>query len=158
MRRGEAQRTMPLEALYLDYKKQSREAGEWVEAIVVPHRPTAGVFQVASYKNSKRNEQDISAVCAAIAVTTERGVVTQCRIAFGGMAGTPKRAALAEHVLTDKAWSETTVRAAMEALGTDYSPMTDMRSSAAYRMQVAQNHLLRFWLESQGETDAVRVF
>ena len=158
LRRGEAQRTMPLEALYLDYKKQSREAGEWVEAIVVPHRPTAGVFQVASYKNSKRNEQDISAVCAAIAVTTERGVVTQCRIAFGGMAGTPKRAALAEHVLTDKAWSEITVRAAVEALGTDYSPMTDMRSSAAYRMQVAQNHLLRFWLESQGETDAVRVF
>ena len=158
LRRGEKQRTMPLEALYLDYKKQSREMGEWVEAIVVPHRSTAGVFQVASYKNSKRNEQDISAVCAAIAVTTERGVVTQCRIAFGGMAGTPKRAALAEQALTDKAWSETTVRAAMEALRKDYSPMTDMRSSAAYRMQVAQNHLLRFWLESQGESDAVRVF
>ncbi len=158
LRRGEAQRTIALEALYLDYKKQSREAGEWVEAIVVPNRSTAGVFQIASYKNSKRNEQDISAVCAAIAVTTERGVVMQCRIAFGGMAGTPMRAALAEQALTDKAWSETTVRAAMEALSKDYSPMTDMRASAAYRMQVAQNHLLRFWLESQGETDAVRVF
>jgi len=158
LRRGEAQRAIPLESLYLDYKKQSREAGEWVEAIIVPRRSTAGLLQVASYKNSKRNEQDISAVCAAIAVTTERGVVTQCRIAFGGMAGTPKRAALAEQALVGKAWSEKTVRAAMEALSKDYSPMTDMRSSAAYRMQVAQNHLLRFWLESQGDAEAMRVF
>ena len=161
LRRGNSQRTIPLEALYLDYKKQSRAVGEWVEAIIVPARATSGDFHVATYKNSKRNEQDISAVCAAIAVMTERGVVTQCRIAFGGMAGTPKRAALAEQALLGKAWNETTVRGAMEALGTDYSPMTDMRSSAAYRMQVAQNHLLRFWLESearQGETQAVRVF
>ncbi len=158
LRRGERQRTIPLESLYLDYKKQSREAGEWVEAIVMPRRSTAGVFQIASYKNSKRNEQDISAVCAAIAVTTERGVVSQCRIAFGGMAGTSKRAALTEQTLTGKAWSETTVRAAMEALSKDYSPISDMRSSAAYRMQVAQNLLLRFWLESQGEPQAVRLF
>ena len=158
LHRGEAQRTIPLEALYLDYKKQSREAGEWVEAIIVPKRSTSGTFHVASYKNSKRNEQDISAVCAAIAVTTERGVVTRCRIAFGGMAGTPRRAALAEQALVGKAWSEAGVRSAMEALNTDYSPMTDMRSSAGYRMQVAQNHLFRFWLESQGKSDAVRVF
>ncbi len=158
LRRGEKQRTIPLESLYLDYKKQAREAGEWVEAIFVPKRTTTGVFQVASYKNSKRNEQDISAVCAAIAVTTERSVVTQCRIAFGGMAGTPQRAKRAEQALIGKAWNEATVRAAMEALAHDYSPMTDMRSSAAYRMQVAQNHLLRFWLESQGAIDAVRVF
>jgi xanthine dehydrogenase small subunit len=80
LRRGEAQRTVPLEALYVDYKKQSREAGEWVEAILVPKRSTAGVIQVASYKNSKRNEQDISAVCAAITVTTERSHTMQNRL------------------------------------------------------------------------------
>ena len=158
LHRGEAQRAIPLESLYLDYKKQAREAGEWVEAIIVPKRSTAEVFQVASYKNSKRNEQDISAVCAAIALTTERGVVTQCRIAFGGMAGTPKRAAQAEQALIGKTWSEAAVRTAMAALHKDYSPMSDMRSSAAYRMQVAQNHLMRFWLESQGAAQAVRVF
>ena len=162
LRRGERQRTIALEALYLDYRKQSRETGEWVEAIVVPKRSTNGVFRVASYKNSKRNEQDISAVCAAIAVTTELDVVMHCRIAFGGMAGTPKRATLAEQALTGKAWSEVTVRAAMDILSEDYSPMSDMRSSAGYRMQVAQNHLLRFWLESQAKSqdtaDALRVF
>ncbi len=161
LRRGDTQRTIPLEALYLDYKKQSRARGEWVEAIIVPRRPTSSAttaFHLASYKNSKRNEQDISAVCAAIAVTINGGVVTQCRIAFGGMAGTSKRATLAEEALVGKTWNEANVRGAMQALGQDFSPMSDMRSSARYRMQVAENHLLRFWLETQDDTEAVRVF
>lgn len=158
LRRGEAQRTIALEALYIDYKKQSRAAGEWVEAIIVPNRSGQGALQIASYKNSKRNEQDISAVFAAFAIRLDRGVVTHCRIAYGGMAGTPKRATHAENALLDKGWSEASVRAAMEVLKQDYSPMTDMRATATYRMQVAQNLLLRFWLETSGEAVAVRVF
>ena len=158
LRRGDRERSIAIEALYLDYKKQSREPGEWVEAIVVPRRSLEGVFQIASYKNSKRNEQDISAVCAAINVTTDRGVVTACRIAFGGMAGTVKRALFTERALIGKAWSEPTVRAAMQAIALDYTPMSDMRASAEYRLQVAQNHVLRFWLATQGETHEVSVF
>ncbi len=158
LRHGEAHRTILLESLYLDYKKQSREIGEWVEAIIVPSRPTHGTLQIAAYKNSKRNEQDISAVFAAFAIESDRGVVKRCRIAFGGMAGTPKRAANAENALLDQSWSETSVRAAMEALAQDYQPMTDMRASAAYRMQVAQNFLQRFWLETSGEVVETRVF
>jgi xanthine dehydrogenase small subunit len=90
----------------------------------------------------------------------ERGVVTQIRIAYGGMAGIPKRATSAESALTGKAWSEASVRAAMAALSSDFAPMSDMRASAEYRMQVAQNHLLRFWHESQGDAAhaPVRVF
>ncbi len=149
LRRGEAHRTLALEALYLDYKKQAREPGEWVQAIIVPRREP-GALQIASYKNSKRNEQDISAVCCAIAVGLERGVVAHIRIAYGGMAGIPKRAANAESALLGKAWTETSVRAAMTALSNDFAPMSDMRASSEYRMQVAQNHLLRFWFESQG--------
>ena len=161
LRRGDVQRIIALEDLYLDYKKQSREAGEWVEAIVLPSRAAQGPLQLASYKNSKRNEQDISAVFAAFAVGLDRGVVTHCRIAYGGMAGTPKRATHAENALLDTGWSEASVRAAMAALLQDYAPMTDMRASATYRMQVAQNLLLRFWLESQGMTeqqDPIRLF
>lgn len=158
LRRGEKQRTIPLEDLYLDYKKQSREPGEWVEAIAVSKRNAPGAMQIASYKNSKRNEQDISAVCAAMAIAVDRGVVSHCRIAYGGMAGTPKRAAHAEQALLGKTWSEVSVREAMDALTKDYSPMSDMRASAAYRMQVAQNHLLRFWLEGDGKSEPVRVY
>jgi xanthine dehydrogenase small subunit len=164
LRRGGQQRTIALEDLYVDYKKQSRESGEWVEAIIVPKRGeqrAAGAslaLQIASYKNSKRNEQDISAVCAAIVVGVDRGNVVHCRMAFGGMAGTPKRALRTEQALLGKAWSEATVHSAMDALTEDFSPMSDMRASAAYRMQVAQNHLLRFWFESQGEAIESRVF
>ena len=158
LRRGDRQRAIPLEDLYVDYKKQSREPGEWVETIVVPKRNAPGAMQIASYKNSKRNEQDISAVCAAMAVAVDRGVVSHCRIAYGGMAGTPKRATHVEQILLGKTWSEASVRLAMDALTKDYSPMSDMRASAAYRMQVAQNHLLRFWLEGDGKSETVRVF
>lgn len=161
LRRGEAQRTIPLEELYLDYKKQSRGVGEWVETIIVPKRSAQEVLHVAAYKNSRRNEQDISAVFAAFAIALDGGVVTRCRVAYGGMAGTPKRALHAEAALLEKSWSEASVRAAMQALREDYAPMTDMRASAAYRMQIAQNLLLRFWLELQAQATSnppVRVF
>jgi xanthine dehydrogenase small subunit len=159
LRKDRATRLIPLEALYVDYKKQSRDVGEWIEAIVVPKRIGApGILQIGFYKNSKRNEQDISAVCAAIAIGVDRGVVTHCRIAFGGMAGTPKRAFTAERVLLGKAWSEDAVRDAMTAIANDFAPLNDMRASAQYRMQVAQNHLLRFWFESQGAAHEARVF
>jgi xanthine dehydrogenase small subunit len=158
LRKATTQRTIPLETLYLEYKKQSREMGEWVEAIVIPTRHAG--LQLASYKNSKRNEQDISAVCAAIALTIERGVVLNARIAYGGMAGIPKRATRTENSLIGKQWNETTVRDAMQAMTNDFTPMSDMRASAEYRMQVAQNYLLRFWIESQNAdaTSEVRVF
>jgi xanthine dehydrogenase small subunit len=158
LRRSEAQRTIALESLYLDYKKQSREIGEWVEAILVPQRVFHNTLHIASYKNSKRNEQDISAVFAAFAVGLDLGVVSHCRIAYGGMAGTPKRAAHAENTLLGQTWSEASVRSAMATLPQDFTPMSDMRASAAYRMQIAQNLLLRFWLESSGETVEARVF
>jgi xanthine dehydrogenase small subunit len=158
LRRADAQRTIALETLYLDYKKQSREAGEWIEAIIVPHRSRQGALQIACYKNSKRNEQDISAVCAAFALGLDRGVVTHCRIAYGGMAGTPKRALIAERALLGNAWSEANVHGAMAALSEDFAPLSDMRASAEYRMQIAQNLLLRFWLESSGSEAAVKVF
>jgi xanthine dehydrogenase small subunit len=156
LRKGNLQRTIPLEALYIDYKKQSREAGEWIEKIVVAKR-TQGL-QLGFYKNSKRNEQDISAVCAAIALTLDRGVVQSARLGYGGMAGIPKRATNAENALVGKAWSETNVRSAMQAMQRDFTPMSDMRASAEYRMQIARNLLLRFWFESQGEVVEAKVF
>jgi xanthine dehydrogenase small subunit len=93
-------------------------------------------------------------------LTIERGVVLNARIAYGGMAGIPKRATRTENSLIGKQWNETTVRDAMQAMTNDFTPMSDMRASAEYRMQVAQNHLLRFWIESQNAdaTSEVRVF
>ncbi|MDN0083543.1 xanthine dehydrogenase small subunit [Crenobacter sp. SG2305] len=151
LRKGERRRELALEDLYLDYRKQDREAGEFVEAIVVPKRRTDQA--VATYKLSKRFDQDISAVCGAYALRLDNGKVADARIAYGGMAATSKRAISTEKALIGKQWSEETVRAAMEAMGEDYRPMTDMRASSDYRIKTAKNLLLRFYLESTGAAD-----
>ena len=135
-------RDLPLEDFFLDYRRQDRQPGEFVEAVSIP--TSAPALRV--YKLSKRFDQDISAVCGAFNVTMEAGKVTEARIAFGGMAGTPKRAAEAEAALIGQPWSETTIRKAMMALKSDFTPLSDMRASAAYRMQGAQNLLLRHFV------------
>jgi xanthine dehydrogenase small subunit len=77
--------------------------------------------------------------------------VKEVRLAYGGMAGIVKRAAGAEAALVGGPWSQASVDAAKAALANDFKPLTDMRASAAYRLQVAQNLLQRFWLETRAD-------
>ena len=74
----------------------------------------------------------------------------EARIAFGGMAGIPKRARHVEDALSGKEWSEATIRAARGAWEQDFSPLTDLRASAAYRLDAARNMLTRAFLEDRG--------
>ncbi|MEQ8335346.1 xanthine dehydrogenase small subunit [Nisaea sp.] len=152
LRRAEGRRRIPLEEFFIDYGKQDRAPDEFVEAVHIP-LSAAGSLN-AAYKISKRRDEDISAVCGAFSVTVEEGLVTRARLAFGGMAATPKRAAGAEAALTGQPWSEASVRAAMAALGDDFSPLSDWRASADYRSRVAANLLLRFYLETTGSQPA----
>jgi len=151
LRRGDERREMALEAFFLDYGKQNRRPGEFVEAVIAPKLEAGRIFKV--FKLSKRFDQDISAVCGAFSIAIEGGAITDVRIAFGGMAGTPKRAKACEAALIGQPWTEATTEAAMAALDTDYAPMSDMRASAAYRSLAARNMLRKVFLESQ-EPDA----
>ncbi len=146
LRRGADTRELALEDFYLDYQQTALAAGEFVERIAVPRRRRGQI--VRNYKLSKRFDQDISAVCAAFSLQLDGDTVETVRIAYGGMAATPKRARQAESVLAGKRWTETTVRDAMAALDADYTPLTDMRASAAYRREAAANLLYRFFLDS----------
>src|SRR5207342_2653434 len=114
LRAGEQTRMLPLDEFYLAYQKTALAAGEFVERVVVP-RAAAGAL-VRSYKVSKRFDQDISAVCGAYSIVVVDGTVTAARIAYGGVAATPKRARLCERALVGKPWTEDTVRSAMDAL------------------------------------------
>ena len=147
LRRGERRRVLPLGAFYVDYMKNRLEPGEFVEAIELPC--PAAATQVRAYKLSKRFDCDISAVCAGLAITLDGETVAQARFAFGGMAAIVKRAAAAEAAVVGQPWTEATARAAMAALATDFTPLTDMRASAAYRLRAAQNLLMRLWLETR---------
>jgi xanthine dehydrogenase small subunit len=146
LNRGGARRQLPLEAYFLDYGQQDRQPGEFVEAVIVPTPQPDLIFKV--FKLSKRFDQDISAVCGAFALTLKDDVVASARMAFGGMAGTPKRAAACEAALVGQAWTEATVEAAMVALDTDYAPLSDLRASAAYRSLAARNMLRKAFIET----------
>ncbi len=146
LRQGETCRDIALEDFFIEYGKQDRAPGEFVEAITIPDQPD----RLRCYKLSKRFDQDISAVCGCLSVVVQDGRVEGARLAYGGMAGTPRRAALAEAALVGRPWAETTVRAAISAMEQDFAPLSDMRASAAYRMQAAQNMLLRYWYADQG--------
>jgi len=139
-------RTIALEDFFLGYGHQDRAPGEFVEKVVV--RKLGAHSRFGAYKVSKRFDQDISAVMAAFRVEMEGETVASARLAFGGMAATPKRAKAAETALAGKPFSEESFRAAAEALAQDFSPLTDMRASARYRLRAAQNLLLRFFLEN----------
>ena len=147
LRGPDGERVMPLEDFYLGYQQKDLRAGEFVQALRVP-MPRDGV-RLRTYKLAKRFDQDISAVCAAFALTFDGDVVTDARIAFGGMAATPKRATAAEDTVRGQQWTEATVSAAMAAMANDYKPLSDMRASGGYRMKAAQNLLKRYWFETR---------
>lgn len=152
LRKGEQARSIPLEDFFIAYGSQDRAPGEFVAAVEVPRLEANQRF--FAHKISKRFDSDISAVMAAFRLTFEDDIVADARLAFGGMAGTPKRAAKAEAVLVGRRFDARAVAAAKAALAEDFSPLTDMRASSAYRLKTAQNLLERFRLELTGEGPA----
>jgi xanthine dehydrogenase small subunit len=149
LRKGAARRTLPLEKFFIAYGKQDREPGEFVEEIFVP-RLEVGTFN-AAYKVTKRRDEDISAVAVGFHVALDAGTVATARLAFGGMAATPKRAAAVEAALVGQPWTLATVARAETAFAQDFTPLTDWRASAGYRATIARNLLRRFYLETTGE-------
>jgi xanthine dehydrogenase small subunit len=156
LRHNESERHMPLEDFFIAYGKQDRLPGELVWRIDVPKLKANEAFR--AYKISKRFDQDISAVMSAFRFTLEGRSIASARIAFGGMAATPKRAAQAEAALRGASLDdEATWVTAIAALAQDYQPIADMRASAAYRMDVAQGLLRKALIEVSGTVDDTRV-
>lgn len=149
LRRGEAERVLPLADFYVDYMRNRLQEGEFVRALRVPLPTAATTLRV--YKVAKRHDCDISAVCAALAVELDGPLVRRVRLVFGGMAAIVRRAAGAEAALLGRPFDEANMRAAMAALGHDFTPLSDMRASAAYRLKAAQGLLLRFWHEARAD-------
>lgn len=160
LRSTDGERVLPLEDFYLDYMKNALQPGELVAAVRLP-LPQENV-RFRTYKLAKRFDQDISAVCGAYAITLDGAIVRHARIAYGGMAATVRRAPKAEAALHGQVWNDATLEVAIALLAQDYAPLSDMRASSAYRMQIAQNLLRRFWLETRLDAPlapaALRVF
>ena len=154
LRKGAKSRRVPLDQFFLGYQKKDLAMGEFVVGVHVPQRKPGS--WLASYKLSKRIEQDISAVCATFSVTVEAGRVSEARLAFGGMAAVPARALKAEAALVGQTWSNEALSEAIAALSTDFRPLTDMRASSSYRLRAAGNLLRRFYIECSAKPGAFR--
>ncbi len=151
LRCGTERREMPLEEFFLAYGKQARQEGEFVEAVRLPQSAPA----LRCYKLSKRFDQDISAVCGCFNVEVDGDVVVAARLAFGGMDGIPRRAAGAEAALLGQTWGIEAVNRAAQALAEDFTPMSDMRASAAYRTAATQGMLRRYFADLAGDPVSV---
>jgi xanthine dehydrogenase small subunit len=149
LRHGERIRQMPLENFFLEYGKQDRQPGEFVRRVVVPKLPADACFR--AYKITKRADEDISAVLAAFCLTVDGGRITDARVAFGGMAGIPKRARAVEENLRGLALADTRRwRDAADAVAKDFTPLNDLRASAAYRSRVVGNLVIKALAEIAG--------
>ncbi|MFV1601527.1 MULTISPECIES: xanthine dehydrogenase small subunit [unclassified Phaeobacter] len=153
LRKGDSRRSLPLEDFFIDYGKQDRQPGEFVEAITLPARLKGQTDGLRVYKLSKRFDQDISAVLGAFNLTVDAGRITAARIAFGGMAGVPKRASHVEAALIGQDLSAATLATARGEFARDFTPMNDMRASADYRLEAAANMLARYF-DDLGQTSA----
>jgi xanthine dehydrogenase small subunit len=149
LRQGAKTRSLPLEKFFLAYGKQDRRPGEFVIQVRVPKLRPGQVFRC--YKISKRFDQDISGVLGAFRFTLDDGRIGEARIAYGGMAATPKRATACEAALAGaQVTDETAWAPAIEALKRDFTPIDDMRASASYRMATAQALLRKALYETAG--------
>ena len=143
--RGE--RTLPIEDFYLAYRKTALAPDEVLARIEVP-QPTPHEWLRAD-KISKRFEDDISAVCLAVALQVEDGVIHSARIGAGGVAAVPARAIQTEAALAGQQCAEAIFDAAATVLEAEFKPLSDMRASSAYRRAVLGNLLRRGWQQSQ---------
>jgi xanthine dehydrogenase small subunit len=157
LRQGETIRSVPLENFFIAYRKQDRLPGEFLRRVRVPKLKTDEVFR--AYKISKRFDEDISAALGAFKFTLDGRRIADARVAFGGMAGTPKRAAETERMLIGLSLDEpATWGEAMAAIARDYQPLDDHRASSAYRSTVARNLVFKALSETaSGETRATRI-
>jgi xanthine dehydrogenase small subunit len=141
------ERTILVEDYFVHYKKTVLKPSEFIKSIQIP-KPSAGQT-LKIYKISKRIDDDISAVLAAFFIEQNGQEITNVRLAFGGMAATPKRAPATEAILLGNSLTIELVAQAKEALATDFQPMSDVRASSKYRLTVAQNLIEKCYLELQ---------
>lgn len=148
LRSAMGRRTIALEDYFLAYGQQDRRPFEFVESIYVPRPDPRDIILIG--KLSRRYDSDISAVCGAIRLRMDGDCITEARVAFGGMAATPRRAPACEATLTGQAFTRATIANAVAALGADYDPLSDVRSSAAYRVEAAASLIWRLWHRESG--------
>ena len=133
-----------LDDFFVSYRKTKLKKGQFIHSIRIPLLQH-NTFK--AYKISKRFDDDISSVCAAFNLEIVKNKIKRARIAYGGMAAIPKRAIYCEKILSGSLITEEIINKAKEALKKDFKPISDMRASGLYRMEIAKNLLEKCCVE-----------
>ncbi len=133
-----------LDDFFISYRKTKLKKGQFIHSVRIPLLKD-NTFK--AYKVSKRFDDDISSVCAAFNLEMTKNKIRSVRIAYGGMAEIPKRAIYCEKALSNSTISSDIIDKAKKALEKDFKPISDMRASKSYRMEIAKNLLEKFCVE-----------
>ncbi len=133
-----------LDDFFLSYRRTRLKKGQFIHSIRIPLYED-NTFK--AYKVSKRFDDDISSICAAFNLEIVKNKVQSVRIAYGGMAAIPKRAIHCEKILSNSLFTDEIIDKAKKALEKDFKPISDMRASGLYRMEVAKNLLEKYYAE-----------
>jgi CO/xanthine dehydrogenase FAD-binding subunit len=135
-------RWVPYHGFWKGYKKIAMRDDELIRAIRLPSN---GSFSKQFYRKvGTRRAQAISKVCFAGTAHMDAGRIVDVRIALGSVAPTVLRATEAEKILRGEKPAIASLRAAQESLAREIAPIDDIRSTARYRLRVAENLLAEF--------------
>ena len=135
---------LPLKNFFVSYRKTKLKKRQFIHSIIIPIFKK-NIFK--AYKISKRIDDDISSVCASFNLEIKDKKIKNIKIAYGGMAPIPKRATNCEKILINKNISKENIEKAKKILEKDFKPISDMRASKNYRMEIAKNLLMKCFIE-----------
>jgi len=139
---------IPINDFFIGYRKTKLKQGDFIYSVKIPIQKQ-NIFK--AYKISKRFDDDISSVCASFNFEIKNKKIMNVKIAFGGMSSIPKRAKYCEKTLENKEFSNKILDKAKESLLKDFAPISDMRASKEYRIEIAKNLLTKVFAEIQNK-------
>jgi xanthine dehydrogenase small subunit len=146
-------RSVPIDRFYLGYRKFDLQPNEIITRVRI------GIVRdtLKLYKVSRRKDLDISAFTAAIRLAMTGDRIDRAGVAYGGVAPTVIRLPRTEAFLQGKSATLDTFEHAGRIARDEIKPISDVRGSADYRLQLAENIMSKFWFETFGETSAPRL-
>jgi len=142
-------RRVNMNDFYSGYRKTVMREDELIIRVFMPLPANGDVFRL--YKISKRHDLDISSFTAAFWMKLEANVISEIRIAYGGVGPVIFRLRKTEQALIGKPFTGAEIEAVIETALSEITPISDVRGGKNYRLALAANILRKFHAETSGE-------
>lgn len=131
------------------YRKNQMKSDEIIESIIIP-KPGKNTY-LYCHKQSKRKDMDISTLTFCLLLETKGKTITKVQTGFGGVAAIPEASCSCEEFLTGKEATPENFTLAAEIAQKDFHPISDIRGSAEYRLQMIKNLFIKSYEEYESD-------